>query len=1134
MKVAIVAPYSSSGERGGAERFFDGLIYALNRAGAAAEIVGVNISEATFEDILASYERCAALDLSSYDLVISTKAPTYNVRHSNHIVYLVHTVRVFYDMFHANFPVPSRDVLAQQSLIHELDTSAFRAAKKVYAIGHEVANRLASWNGIRSEVLHPPIEEEVYRVGPLGDYFFLPGRLHPWKRVDLAINAVRGSEKALKLLIAGTGEAEGNLKSLAAKDPRIEFLGRVAPDRLKELYAHARAVIFTPIREDYGYITVEAFASGKPVITCSDSGEPLHFVRHGRTGLVARPDPSSLRAAIETLHDEPHFAEDLGKEALAVSKRLSWSRVAAEILEAASGNRQKRVSPQRTPSNQSFEHVRVAVLDMQPITPAVGGGRQRLLGLYHGLGNNIECWYVGSYDWEGEPRRDLQLTPTLRELTVPLSPEHHAADRVLAGKAGMATTIDISFPMLGSLSENYLAAAREAISWADVVILSHPWVFPSVAEMIPTNKFVIYDSHNVEAFLRAQLLNLSNDTARQLLQEVIRTEDALCKRSELILACSYEDMSRFVRLFDLAPSKMDFAPNGVFTSRVKPKYGSDKLPPKQALNVKQDAVIGFFIGSNYGPNVEAASVILEQIAPGCPEVLFVIAGGVCDRLESEVRANVRLVGQLSDDERNMWLGAADIAINPMLSGSGTNIKMFDFASAGLPIVTTPLGARGIIDQSGYGIRLVSVSEMPSVVAELARNPELREALGRANRQFVEAEFCWEKISARVGNVVRRELIRRKGSISKPFDQPSQKKILHFSTVGQKCGIGEYTRHLITALKSEGCNSTLLTSDSPGLTPQLTEDDGEAHIAWFFDNRDWSTSHLYSDFERLISNSKTSGAIIQHHPGFLPPSELLKLIGACKRANIRSVVVAHAIDQSQVSLFRQLAGEDVLVVSHKAADLTFFAQHDICSLHIPHAIPDFPLRRVRTSPKRKEAPVIVSNGFLRAHKGFETLIEAFSIFNKHCTNARLRLLTPEYQSSDSADTLQRIRVAAETHGISHSVEIDLRYREKEELIGDLADADLAIFPYMASAEGGSGAAADALAAGLPIIVSPSKVFDDLRQVGLTIPPEPSEISDAMLQIFQGRSFYRQLAFRSFAYAERNNWKSVAQTFVGLLN
>ena len=61
---------------------------------------------------------------------------------------------------------------------------------------------------------------------------------------------------------------------------------------------------------------------------------------------------------------------------------------------------------------------------MQPIEPAVGGGRLRLFGLYHASGRICPTTYVGTYDWPGPGYRDHQLTPTLREIDVPLSDRH--------------------------------------------------------------------------------------------------------------------------------------------------------------------------------------------------------------------------------------------------------------------------------------------------------------------------------------------------------------------------------------------------------------------------------------------------------------------------------------------------------------------------------------------------------------------------------------------------------------------------------------------------------------------------------------------------------------------------------------
>lgn len=753
MKVAIIAPYAASGERGGAERFYDGLRHALCAADAVASIVSIEHSEATFEDIIAGYQRCAELDLSAYDLVISTKAPTFNIRHPNHIVFLVHTVRVFYDMFDTNFPIPTRHVLEQQRHIHALDTAAIASARKVFTIGHEVSNRLVQWNGIPSEVLHPPVDEEEFLTGENGDYFFLPGRLHPWKRVDLAIAAVKASSKPLKLVIAGSGEAEDALKELAAGHPRIEFRGRISDREMKRLYANARAVVFTPLREDYGYITVEAFASGKPVITCSDSGEPLQFVRHGQTGLVARPGPQELCAAMELLHDDPDLAREMGRAALAVADEMSWGKVAARLLEAG-----RAVAPARSECEKTGAPMRVAVLDMQPITPAVGGGRQRLLGLYHGLGDKIECRYVGSYDWEGEPYRKLQVTPSLTEITVPLSAEHHAADRDLARRACMATTIDISFSKLGQLSEAYLAEAREAISWSDVVVFSHPWIFPLVAGDIQSGKPVIYDSQNVESFLRGQILDLNNSSARKLLSEVIMAEDALGQRANLVMACSQEDLLRFNRIFEWPCTKMRVVPNGVFTE-VAPEAQEEITKTRAHFGLRDAAVCGVFIGSAYGPNVDAANFIVREIAPRFPDHDFLIVGGVGQAINATSLPNVHVTGQVDEIEKRCLLSAATYGLNPMLSGSGTNIKMFDMMSYGLPVFTTEVGARGIT-YSGHPPFILCepygnsfVSAISYQVSDEAGMQKIRQA----SCECVRDGYSWERISRHTGNILRQQL-----------------------------------------------------------------------------------------------------------------------------------------------------------------------------------------------------------------------------------------------------------------------------------------------------------------------------------------------------------------------------------------
>lgn len=337
MKIGVITTRAPGGAVGGAERFFDALVAAFRRAGHDATAVCVPADEPNIEQIKRNYLACYDLDVSKYDMVVSTKAPTWMVRHPRHVCYLVHTIRVFYDMFDETFGARTADLLTQRELIHRLDTGGLSPprCKAVFSIGAEVSRRLRESNGIEAEVMHPPLWDDSFGDGPQGDYLLLPGRLHGWKRVDLMIRAMKRVRSGVKLKIAGTGEAEPELRALAAGDSRVEFLGHVSDAVLKSLYAGALAVPFTPKREDYGYVTLEAFASGKPVITCTDSGEAAAIVKDGRTGRICDPDPAALAKAVDELADDRAAASRMGAEGRTWVQQLSWEKVASRLVDAA-------------------------------------------------------------------------------------------------------------------------------------------------------------------------------------------------------------------------------------------------------------------------------------------------------------------------------------------------------------------------------------------------------------------------------------------------------------------------------------------------------------------------------------------------------------------------------------------------------------------------------------------------------------------------------------------------------------------------------------------------------------------------------------------------------------------------------
>lgn len=406
--------------------------------------------------------------------------------------------------------------------------------------------------------------------------------------------------------------------------------------------------------------------------------------------------------------------------------------------------------------------LRVTVIDMQPITPAVGGGRQRLLGLYHALGPDIACTYVGSYDWPGESLRDQQLTPGLREIVVPLSRAHHEAAAALSRRTGGRTVIDIAFADQVHLSDDYVAVARQHAMEASVVVFSHPWAYAAVAEVLRADQLVVYESHNVEGLLR---MSLHDDlpAADPLVHGVAALEYRLCREADLILACSHEDREIFARVYDIGWDKLRVAPNGIFAFTHELPTSEQRTAAKLALRVDKRRLV-VFVGSNYGPNNAAAAFVARKLAGDRPEVAFALIGGCCDGLRSDdLPANISLLGTLDEEAKHAWMRAADVAVNPLSAGSGTSIKMFDFMAAGLPTVTTPIGARGICSHGLPPFIVAELDGFGKALDSLLDDVGRCEEYAKRGRRNVENFYAWERISPAVG----RQLAARLAAKSRP-------------------------------------------------------------------------------------------------------------------------------------------------------------------------------------------------------------------------------------------------------------------------------------------------------------------------------------------------------------------------------
>ena len=275
------------------------------------------------------------------DQVITLRFPSYAVRHPRHVCWLNHPMREYYDLWEdwsSRLSVLGRlKESARRTLIHAADRYCFRHhVTRLFAQSAAVRDRLAKWNGVASEVLHPPPPQREYRCDGYGDYFFFTSRLSPLKRADLILQALAQPEaRTARCVIGGDGEDEPRLHKLARElglGDRVTFAGRLSDEDLVTHLARCRAVIFPPKNEDYGFVTVEAFASAKGVITTTDSGGPLEFVRSGENGLVATPDAPGLARALSQVHASEDLARRLGAQARQDVAGLTWAHAVKKLV----------------------------------------------------------------------------------------------------------------------------------------------------------------------------------------------------------------------------------------------------------------------------------------------------------------------------------------------------------------------------------------------------------------------------------------------------------------------------------------------------------------------------------------------------------------------------------------------------------------------------------------------------------------------------------------------------------------------------------------------------------------------------------------------------------------------------------
>jgi glycosyltransferase involved in cell wall biosynthesis len=276
------------------------------------------------------------------DQVISFRFPSYAVRHARHVCWLNHRMREYYDLWERFTRGLGRKGKLKEGLrrklFHSVDRYLLtRNVTRLVAQSKTIQARLQRFGGIPSELLYPPAPERAYRTDAYGDYVFAVSRLHPLKRLDLLVEAAgRMKDRSLGIKIAGEGEQAPLLRErirALGLEGRVELLGAIDDAALLGHYARCRAVCFAPQSEDYGFVTLEAFRSGKAVLTASDSGGPAELVEHGKTGYVTEATADAVAGALDELAADRGRAERLGRAALEAARPHTWEQAVARLVD---------------------------------------------------------------------------------------------------------------------------------------------------------------------------------------------------------------------------------------------------------------------------------------------------------------------------------------------------------------------------------------------------------------------------------------------------------------------------------------------------------------------------------------------------------------------------------------------------------------------------------------------------------------------------------------------------------------------------------------------------------------------------------------------------------------------------------
>jgi glycosyltransferase involved in cell wall biosynthesis len=479
-------------------------------------------------------------------------------------------------------------------------------------------------------------------------------------------------------------------------------------------------------------------------------GLPVLSTPFGMRGIKAKVSKEYLESSLEDFTESLHRIADgslplaeVGAAGRALAlENYTWDSIISPLVHWLTERDKK------DQAGEAQEQYVLALNDYDSFA-RVGGGCTRTQGIYKAVSDWSPVVFVCFSDDESLGVRKHEDGITI--INVPQTSEH-VADIARVNALFHVAADDIvasrhckSNPWLSLVYGILRQSARS-------IVVEHCYM----AELpLAWGDRFVYSSQNNETALKNFWLKY-HPLQEELLSQIERIERLAVERSVATVAVSLDDAQSLVK-GKQAAGEVIVVPNGA-VMQVK-DVADDRVLLELRKQVGMNSAV--FLGSAHMPNIEAANFIVDKMAPRCPEVHFHLIGAVCDGVVN-APPNVHLWGEVDEETKVAVMQSCALALNPVVSGSGSNVKMADYLGRGLFVVTTEFGLRGYSERIQEHVEIVSLDEFVNSVQTLMLDPTLCCAETRASRTAI---FCRELsmsiISKKFVDILKRLETRKK-------------------------------------------------------------------------------------------------------------------------------------------------------------------------------------------------------------------------------------------------------------------------------------------------------------------------------------------------------------------------------------